>query len=202
MLEVNDTYLHETPDSSDHHAYDLLRAENYRLLSVLTGKAPTTQILDILKSLKGEASPLGVAYIAMAEAAKISEEKAGREFFSLFIGLGRGDFLPYGSYYQTGFLHEKPLARVREDMTRLGITRADHLFEPEDHISILCEIMASMLEGELPNESEQFFKAHIKPWAHQFFAELEIGENATFYRAVGQFGRTFMEIEAESYTLS
>jgi TorA maturation chaperone TorD len=188
--------------SDEKDEFDGLRAENYRLLSVLLGKAPTTQILDILKSLKGDASPLGMAYIALAAAANISEEKVGREYFTLFIGLGRGDFLPYGSYYQTGFLHEKPLANVRGDMARLGISRADHLYEPEDHIAILCDMMAGMLDGVFENDSQAFFMAHIKPWAHQFFAELEIGENATFYRAVGLLGRTLMEIEAESYTLN
>lgn len=188
--------------SDDKDEFDILRAENYRLLSVLLGKSPTSQILDILKSLKGEASPLGMAYIALAEAANTSQEKVGREYFTLFIGLGRGDFLPYGSYYQTGFLHEKPLANVRADMKKYGISRADHLYEPEDHIAILCDIMAGLLEGVFEGDVKAFFMAHIKPWAHQFFAELEIGENAVFYRAVGLFGRTLMEIEAESYTLN
>jgi len=35
-----------------------------------------------------------------------------REYFDLFIGLGRGELLPYASYYLTGFLNERPLSRL------------------------------------------------------------------------------------------
>ena len=52
-------------------------------------------------------------------------ERVEREYFNLFIGLGRGELLPYGSYYQSGFLHERPLARLREQLSRLGIERAE-----------------------------------------------------------------------------
>ena len=48
--------------------------------------------------------------------AATNAERVEREYFDLFIGLGRGELLPYGSYYLTGFLHERPLARLREDL--------------------------------------------------------------------------------------
>ena len=76
-------------------------------------------------------------------------ERVEREFFDLFIGLGRGELLPYGSYYLTGFLHERPLARLRDDLAALGIERAEGNVEPEDHAAILCEIMAGLAERPL-----------------------------------------------------
>ena len=65
-----------------------------------------------------------------------------REYFDLFIGMGRGEILPYASYYLTGFLHERPLARLRGDLIAFGIERAENNPEPEDNAATLCEIMA------------------------------------------------------------
>ena len=124
---------------------DILRAHEYDLLAVLLGRAPTREVLDRLSDLKGDASPLGLAHMALAEAAaKADPDTLQREFFDLFIGIGRGELLPYASYYLTGFLHERPLASVRESLSALGIERADDIFEPEDHVAILCEVMAGL----------------------------------------------------------
>ena len=128
-----------------------------------------------------------------------------KEFFNLFIGLGRGELLPYASYYLTGFLHERPLARVREDLDLLGIERAGTSREPEDHIAILLEVMAGLARGEFKAdlaEQARFFERHLKPWAARMFADLEMSGTANFYRAVGRVGRVFMELESEAFTLS
>lgn len=184
---------------------DLLRAQEYGLLAVLLGRAPTREVLDQLAGLKGDASPLGLSHIALAEAARIAEPvRVSREFFDLFIGLGQGELLPYASYYLTGFLQERPLARVREDLGRLGIERADSHREPEDHAAILCEAIAGLCAGRFdaePGEDRRFFERHLTPWAARFFADLETAEAARFYRAVGRIGRTFMEIEAEAFAM-
>ncbi len=184
---------------------DILRGAEYALLSVLLGQAPSADLLARLSSLRGDATPLGMAHIELAEAARaIDETAAGREYFDLFIGVGRGELLPYGSYYQTGFLHERPLARVREDLAELGIERAGHMREPEDHIAILCEIMAGLARGDFEADARrqgQFFERHIQPWAARFFADLETTSAAKFYKSVGLYGRTFIELEAEAFKL-
>src|SRR5260370_38038740 len=101
-------------------------------------------------ALKGHASDRGVALIELAAAAAAADDRAvSKEFFDLFIGLGRGELLPYASYYLTGFLHERPLARVREDLTALGIERAGTSRGPEDHIAILLEVMAGRVRRSL-----------------------------------------------------
>jgi TorA maturation chaperone TorD/DNA-binding transcriptional regulator YdaS (Cro superfamily) len=185
---------------------DQLRAAEYGLLSLLLGKAPDADTLSRLAALKGDASDLGMAHIELASAATAADDRAvSKEFFDLFIGLGRGDLLPYASYYLTGFLHERPLARVREDLEGLGIERAGTSREPEDHIAILLEVMAGLARGDFESEfSEQarFFERHLKPWASRMFADLEMSGSANFYRAVGRVGRVFMELESEAFALS
>ncbi|WP_375415238.1 Cro/CI family transcriptional regulator [uncultured Bradyrhizobium sp.] len=185
---------------------DQLRAAEYGLLSLLLGKAPDSETLLRVAMLKGDASDLGMAHVELgAAAAAIDDRAVSREFFDLFIGLGRGELLPYASYYLTGFLHERPLARAREDLDRLGIERAGASREPEDHIAILLEVMAGLARGDFEadfGEQARFFERHLKPWASRLFADLEISQSATFYRAVGRVGRVFMELESEAFTLS
>jgi TorA maturation chaperone TorD len=185
---------------------DQLRAAEYGLLSLLLGKAPDTDTLSRVAGLKGDASDLGMAHIELAAAAAALDDSAvSKEFFGLFIGVGRGDLLPYASYYLTGFLHERPLARVREDLDRLGIERAGPSREPEDHIAILLEVMAGLARGDFEadfTEQARFFERHLKPWASRMFADLEMSRSAHFYRAVGRVGRVFMELESEAFTLS
>lgn len=185
---------------------DQLRAAEYGLLSLLLGKAPDAATLARVAQLKGDASELGMAHVELAMAAAATDDRAAnKEFFDLFIGLGRGELLPYASYYLTGFLHERPLARVREDLDLLGIERAGPSREPEDHIAILLEVMAGLARGDFEAEfAEQarFFDRHLKPWAARMFVDLEMSSTAKFYRAVGRVGRVFMELEAEAFTLS
>ena len=166
-------------------------------------------LLAGLTRLKADGSPLGLAHGKLAEAARAADAvRIEREYFNLFVGVGRGEVLPYGSYYLTGFLHERPLARVRSDLANLGIARAEDQCEPEDHIAILCEVMAGLAGGSLavsagddrPGE-KQFFDRHVAPWARRFFADLERAEAADFYRAVAAVGATFIDIETEAFAL-
>jgi TorA maturation chaperone TorD len=181
------------------------RAQEYGLLATLLVRAPDHKLLDRLAKLRGDPTPLGVAHAGLAQAAsETTVERAEREYFNLFIGLGRGELLPYGSYYLTGFLHERPLARLRADLARLGIDRAEGNCEPEDHAATLCEIMAGLIGGQLPaapGTDQQIFEKHLAPWIGRFFADLERAEAADFYRSVGTLGRLFMEIETEAFAL-
>src|SRR5205085_11861535 len=127
------------------------RAQEYALLAALLVRAPDDRVLDALARLGGDASPLGAAHRALAEAASnTNATRVEREYFDLFIGVGRGELMPYGSYYLTGFLYERPLARLREDLRAYGIERAEGQVEPEDHAAILCEIMSGMASGQFP----------------------------------------------------
>ena len=147
---------------------------------------PTRRCSSSCRALRGDATPLGVAHVALAEAAaQTSVERVEREYFDLFIGLGRGELLPYGSYYLTGFLHERPLARLRDDLARFGIERVEGNYEPEDHAAILCEIMAGARGRQSAGAGRRrprIFEKHLAPWIGRFFADLERAEAANFYR--------------------
>jgi TorA maturation chaperone TorD len=184
---------------------DRARAEEYALLGLLLWRAPTRDLLRRLSGLKGDATPLGMAHLRLGMAASTATERENeREFFRLFIGLGRGELLPYASYYLTGFLHERPLAKVREDLAQLGIERVERVHEPEDHVALLCEVMSGLIARQFISDAvdaEAFFNRHLKPWAGRFFADLELVASTEFYKAVGSLGRTFMDIETEAQTL-
>jgi TorA maturation chaperone TorD len=184
---------------------DLLRSHEYGLLALLFGRAPTQEVLQQVAALKGDATPLGLAHIHLAQlAATLDADAISREYFDLFIGIGRGEILPYASYYMTGFLHERPLARIRQDLARLGIERTDGQREPEDHIAILCEVMAGLASGHLGHDfaaERAFFDRHLKPWALRLFADCETAQQAAFYKAAGAVGRMFMELEVEAFAM-
>jgi TorA maturation chaperone TorD len=181
------------------------RAREYAFLAKLLARAPDAALLRQIARLRGDATPLGIAHARLGRAADgASEENIAREFFDLFIGVGRGELLPYGSYYLTGFLNERPLARLREDLRALGIERVETQCEPEDHAAILCEVMAGLIGGQFPaavDPQRQIFKRHLAPWIGRFFADLAAVEAADFYRHVGAVGRLFIEIETEGFAL-
>jgi TorA maturation chaperone TorD len=184
---------------------DYLRAQQYDLLAVLLGRPPTPELLAALAELKGGDSVLGREVAALASLAReTTADAAEREYFALFVGVGRGELLPYASYYLTGFLNERPLARVREDLARLGIERDPGTTEPEDHLAILFDVMAGLTAGRFEAESgaaRAFFLRHIAPWGERFFADLERAKAARLYRPVGALGRAFLEIEAAAFTM-
>ena len=189
---------------------DAARAQEYALLATLLSRTPDSDLLARLARLKADASPLGAVHANLAQAAGGADAaRLEREYFNLFVGVGRGEVLPYGSYYLTGFLHERPLARLRGDLADLGIARADDQCEPEDHIAILCEVMAGLAggrfaantDGERRGAEKQFFDRHVAPWVRRFFADLERAEAADFYRAVAAVGATFIDIETEAFAL-
>lgn len=185
---------------------DAARAQEYALLSALLVRAPDAALLERLALLRGDATPLGVAHVALAEAAyQTTVARVEREFFDLFIGMGRGELMPYGSYYLTGFLNERPLARLREDLGKLGIERVEKNVEPEDQAATLCEIMSGLADGRFGaslGADQQIFEKHVAPWMGRFFTDLERADAARFYRAVGTIGRLLIEIETEAFAIS
>jgi TorA maturation chaperone TorD len=196
-----------SPASSDDGVdeIDRARAQEYALLATLLSGGPTAEMIGRLALLGGDATPLGTAHAALGQAAaRTDETKAAREFFDLFTGLGQGELLPYASHYLTGSLYGRPLAGLREAFQRLGIERKTGHSEPEDHVAILCEIMAGLVGGDIvgPLGSDRaFFDDHLASWIERFFADLEQAQSADFYARVGSLGRIFVSIEMEAFAL-
>lgn len=186
---------------------DRARAQIYQLLGSLLSNPPSAELLKGLATLQGDDTPIGSASRNLAALAQRTRaEDAEREFNNLFVGLTRGELLPYASYYLTGFLNEKPLANLRSDLLSRGISTRNDVKEPEDHMGILCEIMAGIISGELGGASDvtsqkAFFEAHLAKWARLFFTDLEEAQNAIFYAPVGSLGRAFMTVEEEAFAI-
>lgn len=186
---------------------DRARAQIYQLLAVLLSSPPSDELLKGLASLQGDDTPLGSAYKNLAALAqRTTASDAEQEFNNLFIGVGRGELLPYASYYLTGFLNEKPLADLRTDLMARGVKVSDDVKEPEDHIGTLCEIMAGIITGEFACDSDvssqkAFFDAHMAKWAALFFTDLEEAQSSVLYAPVGSLGRAFMAVEADAFAI-
>ncbi len=207
---VNEYASERLPDDDVPHRtvvdeVDQLRAQHYDLLAVLLGRAPDHALLNTLASLRGGDSVLGQPVEAMARASRATTpEGVAREYHDLFVGVGRGELLPYASYYLTGFLNERPLAQVRIDLQGLGIERDAAMTEPEDHLAILLEVMAGLVAGRFETEADaarDFFARHVEPWAARFFSDLERAQAARFYRTVGELGRAFIAVEAQAFAM-
>ncbi|MCA3649643.1 MAG: molecular chaperone TorD family protein [Methylobacterium sp.] len=184
---------------------DEARAQLYLLFANLLLRVPDERILIGLRQLDGDDGALGEALRGLAAQADVTRaEEIAREHFDLFIGVGRGELLPFASYYQTGFLYERPLVRVRSDMRRLGLERGEEFQEPEDHLGFLMETMSGLIARRIPCEAREeraYFERHLKPWVERFFADLEKMDAQPFYRAVGRLGTVFMAIEREAFAL-
>lgn len=184
---------------------DQLRAQHYRFLSRLLAAPADEELLDACRRLLGDESDLGRALSSLAEAARnAGASSVADEYQELFIGIGRGELMPFASFYLTGFLNERPLAKLRGDMARLGIARNADVHEPEDHIAALSEMMAGLITGAFGAPADlarqrQIFRRHIEPWAGRFFADLEAAKSARFYRPVGTLGRHFIAIEQTAF---
>ncbi len=187
---------------------DRLRAQWYALLAQFLSASPDATTLELARALTGDTTDLGQGVTALAAAAK-GATVAGleEEYFNLFIGVGQGELLPFGSYYLTGFLNEKPLAALRTDMDELGIGRAEGVKEPEDHIASLCEMMAGLITGAFGEPAglgrqRAFFDKHIGCWAPRFFEDLQAAEAAAFYMPVGSIGGVFMSVESQAFEMA
>lgn len=186
---------------------DRLRAHFYRMLARFLSQPPTPADLTYASNLEGGDTPFGRSVHAFARvAAGIDTTSADDEYHALFIGVGRGELLPYGSYYLTGFLHEKPLARLRSDMAGLGIAADPDASEPEDHAAAVLEMMAGLIDGAfgeaLPlDRQKQFYDAHVGSWMPLFFRDLEGASSSVLYSALAQIGTRFLEIESAAFEM-
>jgi TorA maturation chaperone TorD len=180
-----------------------LRMNTYSLLARLLHATPDAALLGCLgqiAAVPAAANPLERSWQRLKIAAELAQAlglgELDDEFHVLFIGVGRGEVMPYGSWYQTGYLMDRPLARLRGDLRRLGIERQADVREPEDHAAALCESMALLIQSATPVAlQQQFYEAHLGSWLQRFFLDLDTAPSARFYKAVGQLGAAFMSLE-------
>jgi TorA maturation chaperone TorD len=185
---------------------DAARSGVYALLAALLRDVPDAELLAGVREL---APSTGRDAFAQAwerlrlAAASVEMSAMDDEYHQLFIGLGRGELVPYGSWYQTGYLMERPLSQLRDDLAALGFERSPDVREPEDHVAALCEVMAELAQDPSVDIAGQraFYEAHMGAWVGRFWSDLEQAETALFYRSVGRLGVVFNELEQRFLTM-
>jgi len=188
------------PEDSD-------RAVLYGFIGRMLQAAPTADDLKTIAAIDNDGSEIGQALGEVAATAGGADSVAlAREYQDLFIGVGRGELVPYGSYYLTGFLHEKPLAELRQSMAGFGIERAEGVSEPEDHIAALMQMMEGLILGDFGSsasleDQKRFFEAHVASWAPHFFKDLAATGSSRFYAAIGRLGASFIAIEQDAFAM-
>jgi len=182
------------------------RASSYSILAALLRSIPAPEVLEHVaefSKVEVDEDELLLSMSTLGLAAGSSESSAiNDEYHELFIGLGRGELVPYGSWYLTGYLMEQPLSILRDDLTALGFERDESVVEPEDHVAALCEVMSLMISnGADTTNQAHFFEKHISSWITRFFDDLSEAKSAVFYRAVGRFGTAFINLEKQYLTM-
>jgi TorA maturation chaperone TorD len=199
-----------TPLSSDGLEEDVARADLYGLLALLFFKAPDDDLLHRIAASaaygSGADAPvtaaLTQAWDGLVEVASASSAKEwAEEYQELFIGIGKPEVFLYGSYYQAGFMNEKPLVRLRDSLEELGLEAAENITETEDHIASLCEVMRYLIAGDdlsIANLTSQkkFFDEHLRPWVQELCDAIEMHPLAKHYKSVAALAKAFFEVEA------
>ncbi len=182
---------------------DRLRSNFYSLMARLLAGPPDEMLLARLRRIPADASQEGRiagAWADLREAALNADPHTETmEYDRLFHGIAGRAILPYASWYQTGLLAGPPLVKIRKDLKRLGFQRASVSAEPEDHAAALCETMAMLCQHPVYAISEQtdFFGRHIGPWIESFFSELMSTAGTGFYKATGNIGCLFFQMEKQ-----
>jgi TorA maturation chaperone TorD len=209
---MNDSSAQEGFPNSSALDEETARAEIYGLLAQLYYAPPPTELLSALQVAVTEAPAAGAfleepwrALVAAARAT--TQAEVAKEHDALFGGVGKPEVYLFGSHYLSGYLNEKPLARLRTDLAALGLTRDEAtMSETEDHIAYLCEVMRYLIAGDdvavanLTRQSE-FFATHLQPWANALCDAIAAHPRARFYAALAGFTRAFVGVEAQGFDM-
>lgn len=169
-----------------------LRVDIYRLLARLLREPPDPALLAWLSTLEPEGDgDLARAWQDLAQAAREAAPGAlARAHFHHLVGVLEAEIPPYASWYRHGALMEEPLVALRRDLRALGIARAEHSCDPEDHLAAELEVMALLVEAS-PAAAPDFYRRHLAPWADRCLADLA-AVDTPFYARLGELGRAFL----------
>ena len=183
---------------------DLARADYYAVLSRLFFSPPDQAFLATLAAA-GDAAQQGAlpaAWNALcAAAAATTADAAQDEYAALFVAIGKPPVVLYASWHLTGFMMEKPLAKLREDLAELGLARSGAILEPEDHFAALMDSMRHLVLDKTLSDAQRlalqqrFFSSHISTWYENLCNAIDEQPEARLYRRVAGFIRIFFEVE-------
>lgn len=197
--------------ASADHGEELARAELYGLLAQLWIAPPDEALLKQFGVAVTQAAEPGAVLEApwhdlVAALRATTAADAGAEYEALFMGVGKPEVFLYGSYYLSGFLHEKPLAVLRAHLATLGLARDEARFETEDHVAFVFEVMRWLIAGDevlICNLEQQrrFFRAQVQPWVEALCDAVQAHPKARTWSAVAGFTRAFMQVETQGFDL-
>jgi TorA maturation chaperone TorD len=187
------------------------RSEIYGLLAGVLYNSPAIELIAQIRVAATD-TPAAGAFLEepwrnfVGVTRSMSDQAIHDEYDALFGGVGKPEVYLYGSHYLSGFLNEKPLARLRTDLSSLGLERSEVMSDTEDHFAYLCEVMRYLIAGDdvaVANLTHQreFFSTHIQPWANQMCDAIQNNPKANFYAALAELIRAFMGIEAQGFDM-
>jgi TorA maturation chaperone TorD len=203
--------MNETPPDTSALDEETARAEVYGLLALLYYAPPAAQLLEGLRLSVTDAPARGGfleepwrALVGVAR--ELEDEDIAREYDALFGGVGKPEVYLFGSHYLSGYLNEKPVARLRDDLLALGLERGEEMPETEDHVAFLCEVMRFLIAGDdvaVSNLTRQreFFTTHLQPWMEPLCDATSAHPRARFYAALAGFTRAYMLVEAQGFDM-
>ena len=187
------------------------RAEIYGLLAQLFYQVPSPELLAQLRVAVTDAPVAGgfleEPWRQLVAASRVSTDAdIATEFNQLFGGVGKPEIYLYASHYVSGFLNDKPVARLREDLAALGLERDDSMSETEDHFACLCEVMRYLIAGDdvaISNLTQQreFFAKHVQPWVQEMLDVILKHPRAQFFAQLAAFTQAFLNIETQGFDL-
>ncbi len=187
------------------------RAEVYGLLAVLYYAPPEPELMESLRVAVTDAPAAG-GFLEepwrqlIGIARDMTDAFIADEYVALFGGVGKPEVYLFGSHYLSGFLNEKPLARLRTDLSTLGLARGDDMPETEDHVAYVCEVMRYLIAGDdvaVANlaRQQEFFATHVQPWVMALCDSIAAHPKARFYAALAAFTRAFMNVEVQGFDM-
>jgi TorA maturation chaperone TorD len=202
----------DMPPASSALDEETARAEVYGLLAQLYYAPPAAELLSALQVAVTEAPAAGAfleePWRELVGAARAQTlESVSQEYDALFGGVGKPEIYLFASHYLSGYLNEKPLARLRSELEQLGLARDEaSMPETEDHIAYLCEVMRYLIAGDdvtVANLTRQreFFGQHLQPWSQALCDSIAAHPRARFYAALAGFTRAFFSVEAQGFDM-
>ena len=198
----------QTSDALDE---ETARSELYGLLAVVFYASPAIELLAQIRVAATD-TPAAGAFLEepwrnfVGVARSMTDQAICDEYVALFGGVGKPEVYLYGSHFLSGFLNEKPLARLRTELMSLGLERSEVMSDTEDHFAYLCEVMRYLIAGDdvtVANLTRQreFFSTHMQPWVSLMCDDIQNNGKAKFYASLAELTRAFMGIEAQGFDM-
>jgi TorA maturation chaperone TorD len=197
------------------------RAGCYKLLSRLFYGAPDAALLagieqsanpamdnatataPALAHVDGAANPCARTFSELQAIARIADVDALRQTYDdLFIGAGKAPITTYTAGYAAPHAPDRHLLELREWIAAWGLRRRDGVFETEDHVSAICDVMRWLIEHDCAIEAQRdFFDRFVYAGTDAFCTAIHSASSRPFYYALASLAQAFLAVEKEAFDL-